>query len=916
MRFRWWTWGAAIAVLSMIGPLTGLITDGWWFASVGYGAAFRTVVITELGLGLVAGLIAVAVVGGSARFSARWNRPRPPTGAGLAGGFQGAGNPLARTSPVAAADAVTALIAVVSAIAASRSWPEALQFVYGGAFGWVDPVWSLDAGFYVFQLGLLVTGVRWLGGLIVVAAIVSGATYVALGTVRIQLSQQDGQLVATGIVMPPEVQRHLASLAAALLATMAILAYLARYTAMSDPNGLFAGPGYADLHATLPLLTVQAVGTAVAAFAAAVAIGRGSMVGFGVVAVGVGLLEAAVALVPGMVQRFSVLPNELSREAPQIRDHIAASRYAWALDVIDEHELSGQARLTRADIERNRATTENVRLWDHEPLLEAFSQVQEIRTYYGFVSVDNDRYWFDGEPRQIMLSPRELTVEQLPTQARTWVNETMIYTHGYGVALGPVNEVGGQGLPELWVRDLPPQVTHPEVLRIDRPELYFGEAENQAVIVGTRNAEFDYPSGDDNAYTRYEGADGVRLGWLGRLLFAIRLGSTEVLLSGDLDVDSKVILYRNVVERARRIAPFLTYDADPYLVIDQGRLVWVLDAYTASSRFPYAAQVRGIGNYARNPIKVTVDAYDGTTRFYRIDEGDPIAAAWAAAFPDLFLPATLGAADDALPPSLRAHLRVPIDLFATQAALFATYHMVDPQVFYNREDEWEVPAFDNRKMDPYFTVMKLPGEDREEFILMLPLSPRGKPNLAAWMVGRSDGAGYGQLRVYKFPKDTMVYGPRMVAARINQDDAISEKLSLWNQQGSQVLLGTLLVIPIEESLVYVQPLYLRASQSSIPELKRVIVAYEDRIAMAATLDEGLDRVFGGSPGRDPGDLGAPGDLSLPPVTAAELIRRAGLHWDAAQDAMKQGDWVRYGTETTALGEVLGALRSGLDQPAP
>jgi hypothetical protein len=897
----WWALLVlAIAGAFLVEPLARLVTDGWWFGSLGYAAVFRTTLLAQAALASIAGALAFALVGGSGRLAARHGEAARP------GRTVPLGRPASIASPRRVADGVTALIALVSALAAWSSWPTAAMLAYGGSMGWTDPVWGLDAGFYVFQLPALVGLVRWLLGLCLAALIVAAATYVGSGTVRVQLAQQDGQLVATGIVWPTEVKRHLASLVAVGLVLLSLRAFLARYEAMSSVDGLFAGPGYADLYGAFPAMTVEAIGLALAAFAGFVTVDRGSVRGFGAVAAAVVGLRLLASAAPAVVQELGVQPNELSREGPQIVHHLAATRYAFDLGSVDEEPLTGVPALEPADLDRNRATIDNVCLWDHAPLLAAFAQVQEIRTYYGFRSVDNDRYTIDGRLRQVVLSPRELTVETLPEQARTWVNETTTYTHGYGIALGPVNEVTTQGLPELFVKDVPPKVSTP-ALRIDRPELYFGEGLDHDVIVNTANPEFDYPSGDDNAYTRYEGEDGVALGGVGRAWFALRMGASEVVLSGDLRADSRVLMYRDIVGRASRIAPMLRFDSDPYLVVDQGRLVWILDAYTTSDDFPYAAHVDGFGAYARNSVKVTIDAYDGTTTFWRTGAPDPIADAWGRVFPGLFRPI------DQLPDSLRAHLRYPEDLFTAQATLFATYHMQDPQVFYNREDEWEVPAVQQRRMTPYYTVMKLPGEDREEFLLMLPFSPRGKPNLAAWMVARSDREHYGQLRVYKFPKDTMVYGPAMVVARINQDDAISEKLSLWNQQGSQVQLGTLMVIPVEESLIYVQPLYLRASSGSIPELKRVIVAYQDRIAMAGTLQEGLVELFG--PG-EPAPAAEPG-LAVPAVTSAELIRLAAMHWEAAQQAAARGDWATWGVHEQALGELIESLAaSARSTPAP
>ena len=900
----------AALVLGGSGPLATFVTDGQWFATVGYFDVFQTQLLTQLGLGLAGAVLAILVVGGSARLAAKHahKRPRPSL---VSAEENPLGNLLAQTSPTALADGLTLMVAILAGLTASGWWRETLLLLHGGSFGWADPVWDLDASFYVFDLPLLLSARSALALLLGASGVVAIGIYVARGVIRVQMVQQDGQVVASGVFMPPEVRRHVASLAAALLAVMAIGIYLQRYELMYAQTGLFAGPGYSDLNVTLPLLTLQAVATAIAAFIAFVGIDRGSAAASLLAVVLVVASSAATSMFPSMVQRFNVDPNELSREGPQIIKHIEATRVAFGLDAVEELALSGKDGLERADIDANVPTIENVRLWDHQPLLDTFTQVQEIRTYYGFVGVDNDRYQVDGKLRQIMLSPRELTVGALPEQARTWVNETMTYTHGYGLALGPVNRVNEQGLPELWIQDLPPKVQFEDSLAITRPEIYFGEATIQPVFIDTKNPEFDYPAGDKNEYTVYDGDAGVPLGPLGRLLFSLRLGSTDLLFSSDVTSDSRILLYRHVAQRAARVAPFLALDRDPYMVIDEGRLVWVLDAYTTTHRFPYAQQVSGVGNYLRNSVKITIDAYDGGIDLWWVDESDPIARAWSEAFPGLLRPL------DQMSPGLRAHLRYPIDLFSVQAQLFATYHMEDHQIFYNREDEWEVPAIERMRMTPYFTIMRLPGEASEEFILMLPFSPKGKPNLAAWMVARADGAHLGELRVYKFPKDTMVYGPKMVVARINQDDEISEKISLWDQQGSSVVLGTLLVIPIEESLIYVQPLYLKAAEDSIPELKRVIVAYEDRIAMSSTLEEGLAELFGGHQAPEGSEASTEDGGSTPrsDQTPTELLRAASQHYQAANEASRGGDWARFGRELEALGRVLEQLQPGHAAPA-
>jgi uncharacterized membrane protein (UPF0182 family) len=907
MRPRIPTWVALVLLvfgLILTGPIVaGIWTDLWWFESLGRETLFLRRLATQLTLASAAGLAALGLVGGSIRVALR--APTVPRPLRAVEGPDGA-----RPDPRWPAWAGVGIVTAASAVAGGSRWQEAVLLVEGDSFGVRDPVWGLDVGFYVFDLPFIAWITRFVAGLLLVAGIGTLATLVARGVVRIQLAQHEGQLVASGVVVPQEVRRHLASLVAAILAIFAVQAYLARYEVLYDPSGLFAGPGWADLHGTIPILTARAVVTAVAAFLAFLAVDRGSVGG----AIGAGLvLPGSFALlgraVPAVLQSLSVAPSELSREAPQIIEHIAATRAAWDLDAIEEHELSGDTTLDLDAIRSNEPTLRSIRLWDHEPLLAAFSQVQEIRTYYGFVSVDNDRYVLDGEPRQIMLSPRELEIRALPPQARTWVNETLTYTHGYGIALGPVNEVTGEGLPRLWVRDLPPRV-EPELvplLSIDRPEIYFGEATNHVVVVDTATPEFDYPAGDGNQYTVYQGKDGVPLGVFGRLMFAVRLGSAEILLSRDLRRDSRVLIHRNILERARLIAPFFRYDADPYLVVDGGRLVWILDAYTTASTWPYAHAVPGVGNTIRNAAKVTIDAYDGTVTFWRTDSPDPIADAWAEAFPGLFRPIA------ELPDSLRAHLRYPTDLFALQAKLLATYHMQDHQVFYNREDEWQVPIIGTTSMEPYFTILRLPGESDEEFIQMLPFSPRGKPNLAAWMVARSDGDAYGQLRIYKFPKDTMVYGPEMVVARVNQDDVISEKISLWDQQGSQVVLGTLMVVPIGEALIYVQPLYLRAEQSSIPELKRVIVAWQNQIAMGETLEAAIAGLFGASDTATPGTVPTT-PASGPDAEVPERYREAVGVWAEAQRAASNQDWEAFGDAMARLAILL--EEDGLPRPVP
>jgi hypothetical protein len=598
-----------------------------------------------------------------------------------------------------------------------------------------------------------------------------------------------------------------------------------------------------------------------------------------------------------LMQRFIVAPNEQVRETPFIEHNIAFTRQAFALDDVDEREVSGDAQLSRADIEANDATLGNVRLWDHEPLLQTFAQIQEIRTYYDFVSVHNDRYMVDGQYRQIMLSARELNSESLPN--RNWINERLTFTHGYGLTLGPVNQVTPEGLPVLFIKDLPPQSS--VNLQVDQPAIYFGQRSSDHVFVRTKAREFHYPKGDDNVYTTYDGAGGVPLSnALRRALFSIRFRSVKVLLSDDITNDSRVMFHRRLSERVRRIAPFLQYDADPYLLISNRRLFWLQDAYTTSDRYPYSTPVATGTNYIRNSVKATLDAYHGTTAFYIVDEADPIAATLRRIFPDLFRPLA------EMPEDIRGRLRYPEGIFKIQAGMYATYHMTNPAVFYNKEDQWDIPSIAAEPraepLQPYYTIMKLPGEAAPEFIQMLPFTPARKDNLASWMVARSDGEHYGRLLVFQFPKQKVVFGPRQIVGRINQDQAIAPQITLWNQQGSEVLQGTLLVIPIEESLIYIRPLYLRSAGGRIPELKRVIVAHQNQIVMEETLEKALDRLFPSGQQRPASVAATTGDAPTPADDA--LLIRALEHYRRAIKAQREGQWGLYGDEIRQLGEIL------------
>jgi uncharacterized membrane protein (UPF0182 family) len=870
-------------------------TDWLWYVELGYEQVFLKSLSAQATTGMAVGIVVFVILWLNLRLSLRSLRRREfaiatPDGPRVITVDTGR----LRSLIYAAAFIVAVLMGLYSA----SSWETWLYALNATPFGRTDPVLGRDIGFYIFTLPMLelVHGITLMTALLAIGGV--AGSHIASGNLALDPLR--------GVIASPLAKRHLSLLVAALLIVLAFGAWLRIPHLLTAQSGVVFGASYVDVHARMPayrLLALAAlIGAALAVYQSVAAKLRPIVIAGGlylVVAVG-GSVYASI------VQRFVVGPNEQVNEAPYIGNNIRATREAFGLDRVEERTLSGEARLSRQDLERNASTMENVPLWNDQPLLDTFGQIQEIRTYYDFASVDNDRYTINGKYRQIMLSARELNSRSLPS--RTWINEYLTFTHGYGLTLGPVNEVTPEGLPMLFVRDLPPSSTVD--LKITQPAIYFGELPEHHVFVRTRTQEFDYPRGEDNVFTTYQGNGGVPLGgFFRRLLFAIRFRSTDTFFSSTLTADSRVMMHRRISDRVAKIAPFLTYDRDPYLAISEGRLVWIQDSYTTSNRYPYASMA-GRLNYIRNSVKVTIDAYHGTTVFHLLDATDPIASTIGRVFPTLFKPL------DQMPKDLRSRLRYPQDIFAIQAAMFATFHMVNPDIFYNREDQWEVPAFDVGgqavRMEPYYTIMKLPGESGPEYIQMLPFTPRQKDNLAAWMAARSDGEHYGRLVVFQFPKQTVIFGPRQIAARISQDQVIAPQITLWNQQGSEVIQGTLLVIPIEESLIYIRPLYLRAAGGRIPELKRVIVAYQNQIVMEETLDEALDRLFARGESVPTAPAPAPTSVEKPapqPVSAdaATLAAQAREHYDRALRAQRDGNWALYGEEIKKLGEVLEKL---------
>jgi len=882
-------------LLAGIPGFAGFLADWYWYQAIGYQTVFLTQFTTRLIFGTVIGLVVFAFLVVNIRLALRGVVPDP-----LIIPLRGPKQPVDLNRLLRHLSwPVAAVFGLMVGSAASASWMTVQRFLHRMPFGTADPVFGRDVGYYVFTLPAIGMGVGLLTTLAVLGLLSAGPLY---------LLRRDVVVLRRHVAVEPSAQWHLGALVALLLVTLGLRVFFIEVPSiLYATTGPLFGASYSDLHVKLPALRA----TGIAAFVGAALVLWGCrarhLVRYTVLAlvlyIGVAVLGSVAA---STMQRMVVVPNELARETPQLESHIAATREAWGLDAVDVRELSGASRLTLADVRANQGTIRNVRLWDREPLLQTFGQLQEIRTYYDFVSVDDDRYWIDGEYRQVLLSPRELNSNSLPT--RTFINERLTFTHGMGLTLGPVNQVTPEGLPVLFIRDLPPVST--VSLEVTRPGIYYGELSNDWVFVRTSQREFDYPSAEGNEFTTYDGAGGVPASsLLRRVVMATHFQALKILLSQDITAESRVMFHRRIGERARKALPFLFWDGDPYMMVtSDGRLKWILDAYTATDRYPYSQPAAGGVNYMRNSVKVVIDAYDGTVRAYIADPDDPLVRAYAAIFSGIFQPL------EAMPDDIRAHLRYPEDLFRVQTSLYATYHMSEPEIFYHREDEWQIPASARSEGsgDPFLRhiVMKLPGETREEFIEMTPFTPRGKDNLSAWMVARNDGDKLGQLVVYRFPRQRLVFGPTQVVNRINQNTDVSRQISLWDQRGSEVIRGNLLVIPIEESLIFVQALYLRAEGGRIPELKRVIVAYEDQVVMEETLEQGLTLLFGGSGAAQPAESRAAAAAPSAQVagSVADLIAEAGRAYDAALQAQRAGDWARYGEEMRRVGELLQQLR--------
>jgi uncharacterized membrane protein (UPF0182 family) len=722
-----------------------------------------------------------------------------------------------------------------AAMAFFGQWDTYLRFRYGGSFGLADPLFGIDVGFYVFKLPfyeLLQTGVL---------VLTFGTLFlVGLFYAYFQLSKND----RNATVPSHELLSHLSLLLFILVADLGVGFLLSHYGLVYSTMGVVYGAGFTAAHVTqVSLWIMVALSVAGCALLAVNVVRPRLRFLYRGIAGYIVVYWVAVIIVPAIVQKIVVEPSELARETPYLKDYIAFTRQAYDLNTIQETSYPALADLTPAVIQRNQDTIQNIRLWDERPLLQMYQQTQAIRLYYQFYNVAVDRYHLQNGYHQVVLATRELS-PQLPDAAQTWVNENLEFTHGYGIVMNTVSTAIGGGFPNYLIKNVPPVAT--DGLTVTQPAIYYGQAMHGYRIVATGNKEFDYPQGNDNVYTSYAGSGGIPVdSFLRRVLFAWTQQDINILFTSYLKPQSRIQIWRDVQHRVAEVAPFLSLDSDPYPVVSGGHLYWIQDAYTTSNGFPYAQPHQaGFGqtlNYLRNSVKVVVDMYDGSVKFYVMDPADPILAAYRQAFPDVFQDLA------ALSPDLKAHLRYPEDLFAIQADEYKTFHMTDPQVFYNREDLWQAPnaSYDGQSapMQPYYILMKLPGSSTLEYLLMTPFTPDHRSNMISWMAARCDFPSYGKKLFYELPKDKLIYGPSQIEAMIDQNPTISQQLTLWNQMGSHVIRGRLIVTPIENAFLYVVPVYLQAAGENFPQLKRVIAVTGDRVVMAPTLDEAISSLF-------------------------------------------------------------------------
>ena len=875
--------GLGIVALIILPSIISLIADYFWFDNLGYGSVFTTILFTKLALVVIFASMAFLIYYlPHIPLLHKLKQPKKPY---LQVGF---------------------VLAVLASLSAGGLWERVLLFFNATPFALADPVFGLDIGFYVFGLPLLTQLafslfpllVITLGSLILTVVLATrGETHqVDESGVEYSLKTYDFAAAWKKVERDPVLLALLSGLGCVIMLLLAAVLYLNRFMLLYSRRGVVFGAAFTDVHVSLPVLNILVILSIITAF---VLLSFWKIRSVKLLAVLLSLLiiiGVGGSIVANVVQGLLVEPDEFNKEKPFILRNILFTDVAYGLDKVKESQYELGSNLTLESLERNPGTVKNIRVWDWRPLLKTYNELQIFRTYYTFLDVDIDRYMLDGELIQLMISPREMNFAALSPESRTWVNRHLVYTHGYGAVASPMNEISEGGLPALYLKDIPPVPSDGhDGLRVDRPEIYFGENTRDYVIVRTTTEELDYPSGSENVYTTYEGSGGIQLSGFKRLAFSVKFADMKLFFSNSVTKDSKILLHRDIRDRVQTIAPFLRYDRDPYIVVAEGRLFWIYDAYTITDLYPYSeplSTLPGELNYIRNSVKVVIDAYTGETTFYAAGE-DPLRDAYAKVFPALFTPL------EEMPAALKPHLRYPQDLFEAQSHIYLDYHMKDPKVFYNREDSWEIPdevyRGSTQRMEPYYVIMSLPGTDREEFIQIQPFVPRGKQNLIGWMTARSDPPHYGELQTFFFSKQDLAFGPLQIEARIDQDADISQMITLWSSAGSEVIRGNLIALPIENSILYIEPLFLVSTQKgSLPEVKRVILAEGNRLTMMPDLDSALIALLSqGSP--DSSEVLPPGEDAEPGVVLDVRARvdEALRYYAQAEESLRDGDLQGY-----------------------
>ncbi len=902
-----------LVILGAISVFARFYIDWLWFSSLNFQSIFMTTLLSKIALYVGVFLVSFLFVWLNLQLTRKYksndeNRP-PETDEGREIIYLHPQKSYWSTFLQAKTSRWTfIIISLVLAYMVSSSiadqWIIVQQFINRVPFGKIDPVFNKDLGFYFFNLSFYQFIYRTLMLLLILSTLAVSVLYMIGATAELFALEWKKFTLA---------KSHVAILLVSIFALKAWGYQMGAYKVLYSAHGIVYGATYTDIHARLLAYKVLMLVSIIVAIVILVNIFI-KRISWILYSVGAWLLVSILlgGIYPGLMQKFVVQPDEFNKEKPYLQRAIAMTRDAYELNTVDNREFDIKYNLTMDDINKNRATVDNIRLWDWQPLKDTYKSLQELRPYYTFNDVDIDRYTVDGRYRQVMLSAREMediykSTDMAP-EAKTWINQRLMYTHGYGVAMSPVTEVAQEGFPKFYIKDIPPQFS--TNLKITEPGIYFGEKTDNYVIVNGVQKEFDYPVGTENIYTNYKGENGIKINsFFRKLLLSWELKDYKMILASNVTNNSQVLMYRNVTERVKKIAPYLAYDKDPYIVInDDGKLYWIIDAYTFGSKYPYSQPFDENGNnYIRNSVKVVCDAYTGELSFYIADNNDPIIKIYQKTFPRLYKPI------QEMPAGLKAHVRYPEDLFSIQADIYRTYHMSDPWVFYNKEDSWVVPKEivegKETPLKPYYIIMRLPGSPKEEYILMLPYTPNGRNNMIAWMCARMDGNAYGNKLVYRFPKQETVYGPMQIESRIDQSTDISSQLSLWNQRGSRTYRGNILVIPINNSILYIEPLYLQAEASKMPELKRIIAAYGNTVVMEDSLENALIKIFGGKLTEPQVSPEVPS--AAIPTTTRELAKLARQYYDQANQALKQGDWAGYGDNINKLNDVIKKIEESI-----